>query len=123
MIKIPKIPKIINKSDITPLSKLKGKTNAGPVTVGGVEYKTGELRFCGFAGAVTDDRTRYAGVLLFEPATEGTGAGTSASHGDRCMFDFVDGPVPAAAPRGQVPVAPASATPGNSPPARRYSKK
>ena len=86
------IPKTINKSDIALLGALKGKTNAGPVKIGEVEYAVGELCFLGFAGAVTDDRTRYCGVLRLEPRK-------GLDHVARCMFDFLDGPVPAAPPR------------------------
>ncbi len=88
------IPKTINKSDIALLGALKGKTNAGPMTLASTEFATGQLRFVGFAGAATAERTRYSGVLQFEPVDNG-----AADHADRCMFDFLDGPVPAPPPR------------------------
>lgn len=79
------IPKTIQKSEIALLGELKGKTNAGPVKIRDVEYAVGELCFLGFAGAVTEDLSIYAGVLRFEPKV-------GLDHAARCMFDFLDGP-------------------------------
>ncbi len=74
------VPATIDKNQISPLAALKGKANAGKVTIGEEQYDAGHLKFLGFAGARRPDK-RYHGVFRFEPCIGGSCPVTS--------FDFL----------------------------------
>lgn len=74
---------VIDKSDIAPLGKLKGSSNASPVVIEGIEFGVGGLKFLGFAGACSEgDLKRYCGVFRF---CESDGK----DHANRKHFDFL----------------------------------
>ena len=65
------VPATIDKNQISPLAALKGKANAGKVTIGEEQYDAGHLTFLGFAGARRPDK-RWHGALRFEPCAGGS---------------------------------------------------
>ncbi len=74
---------VIDKADISPLGKLKGSSNASPVTVAGEEFAVGKLRFAGFSGSTTRaNRKRFHGVFRFD-------RDDGSDHANRKHFDFL----------------------------------
>jgi hypothetical protein len=60
------VPAVIDKADIQVYARLSGCANDSTVTIQGIHYPPGTLRFRTFAGRLRKSDMRYHGVYQFE---------------------------------------------------------